>query len=84
MLLGLREYGAGVDMWAAGCVWAEMLVGEPLFTGQSGIDQLFKIFRVCGSPDTVIWPGLERLPHYQKDLFPEWRKVCTFTPFSSL
>jgi len=32
-------------MWAVGCIFAEMITGQPLFPGDAEIDQLFKIFR---------------------------------------
>eukprot|EP01025_Chloroclados_australasicus_P005579 TRINITY_DN11719_c0_g1_i2.p2 TRINITY_DN11719_c0_g1~~TRINITY_DN11719_c0_g1_i2.p2 ORF type:complete len:250 (+),score=14.57 TRINITY_DN11719_c0_g1_i2:180-929(+) len=44
ILLGDRYYSTGVDIWALGCIMAELLTGSPLFLGQSEIDQLLKIF----------------------------------------
>ena len=58
-LLGTRTYSSPVDVWAAGLVFAELLRGSPLFTGQSSIDQLHRIFSVLGFPDTSAtgdWP----------------------------
>ena len=46
LLYGAREYGSGVDVWAAGCVLAELLGGVPVFPGQTDIDQLIKA-RAC-------------------------------------
>ena len=37
-----------VDIWAIGCLASEMLTGEPLFAGESDIDQLFHIVRCFG------------------------------------
>lgn len=37
-------------MWSTGCVIAEMILGEPLFPGDSGIDQLVEIIKVLGTP----------------------------------
>ena len=34
-------------MWSAGCVMAELLLGHPLFPGESGVDQLVEIIKVC-------------------------------------
>ncbi|KAK9803373.1 hypothetical protein WJX72_000380 [[Myrmecia] bisecta] len=42
------SYGAPVDMWAIGCIMAEMVDGEPLFPGDSDIDQLYRIQRLLG------------------------------------
>lgn len=49
-ILGSTEYTSAVDLWAAGCVLAEMLLGLPLFTGKDGIDQLLEIIKVRGTP----------------------------------
>lgn len=40
LLLNSSIYDSSVDIWAAGCVFAEMLLGKPLFEGQHEIDQL--------------------------------------------
>jgi serine/threonine protein kinase len=40
-------------MWAFGCILAELAVNEPLFNGDSEIEQLYKIFRFIGSPNPV-------------------------------
>jgi len=37
-----------VDVWAVGCLLVEMLTGEPLFPGDSDIDQLYHIVKVFG------------------------------------
>eukprot|EP00818_Percolomonas_sp_WS_P010820 CAMPEP_0117446738 /NCGR_PEP_ID=MMETSP0759-20121206/6503_1 /TAXON_ID=63605 /ORGANISM="Percolomonas cosmopolitus, Strain WS" /LENGTH=511 /DNA_ID=CAMNT_0005239029 /DNA_START=224 /DNA_END=1759 /DNA_ORIENTATION=- len=41
-------YSPKVDVWAAGCLMAELLDGEPLFAGKNDVDQLYKIQEVCG------------------------------------
>lgn len=46
VLLGSRHYSTAIDMWSVGCIFAEMVMrGNPLFPGDSEIDQIFKIFR---------------------------------------
>lgn len=47
LLVGDR-YGKEVDIWAVGCLYCEMMTGEPLFPGESDIDQLFQIVRILG------------------------------------
>ena len=42
LLFGAADYGAGVDVWAAGCVFAELLLLWPLFPGEDDIDQLLQ------------------------------------------
>jgi len=74
VLLGSRHYSTAVDMWSVGCIFAEMaLQGQPLFPGDSEIDQIFKIFRILGTPNDEIWPGVGKLPDY-KPTFPQWSK----------
>eukprot|EP00056_Hartaetosiga_gracilis_P017401 m.7169 g.7169 ORF g.7169 m.7169 type:complete len:442 (-) comp5671_c0_seq1:840-2165(-) len=48
LLVGDAQYGAKVDLWALGCVFAEMLTGNPLWPGKSDIDQLYHIVQSFG------------------------------------
>eukprot|EP00434_Breviolum_minutum_P013649 symbB.v1.2.012034.t1/scaffold756.1/size166813/4 len=50
LILSTRDHNTSVDMWAAGCVLGEMLLHQPLFAGKDGIDQLFKIMEILGTP----------------------------------
>jgi len=80
ILLGGRQYAVGVDMWSIGCIFAEMVNGHALFPGDSEIDELFKIFRLLGTPTEETWPGVSAYKDY-KTTFPSWRgegvaKVC--------
>ncbi|XP_069123153.1 cyclin-dependent kinase-like 2 isoform X4 [Argopecten irradians] len=49
LLVGDTKYGRAVDVWAIGCLLAEMLTGEPLFPGESDIDQLYHIVKCFGN-----------------------------------
>ncbi|XP_043916291.1 cyclin-dependent kinase-like 2 [Protopterus annectens] len=49
LLVGDTKYGKAVDIWAVGCLVVEMLTGEPLFPGDSDIDQLYQIMKCFGS-----------------------------------
>ncbi|CAM8892919.1 unnamed protein product [Rhodiola kirilowii] len=71
ILLGSRHYSTPVDVWSVGCIFAEMVNQCPLFPGDSEIDELFKIFRVLGTPNEETWPGVNSLPDY-KSAFPKW------------
>jgi len=71
VLLGAKFYSTAVDTWSLGCIFAEMLTRRPLFPGDSEIDQLFRIFRVLGTPTEATWPGVSSLPDY-KPVFPRW------------
>ena len=75
ILLGGRQYSTGVDMWSIGCIFAEMATRKPLFPGDSEIDEIFKIFRILGTPTEQEWPGVTSFPDF-KASFPKWdRKV---------
>jgi len=72
VLLGSRHYSTAIDMWSVGCIFAEMVLqGAPLFPGDSEIDQIFKIFKLLGTPNEESWPGVSQLPDY-KPTFPQW------------
>ncbi|VDP75995.1 unnamed protein product [Schistosoma curassoni] len=48
LLVGDTKYGRPIDIWAIGCLASEMLTGDPLFPGDSDIDQLHRIVRCLG------------------------------------
>ncbi|KAL1845771.1 Cyclin-dependent kinase catalytic subunit [Paecilomyces lecythidis] len=76
ILLGGRQYSTGVDMWSVGAIFAEMCTRKPLFPGDSEIDEIFKIFRLLGTPDESIWPGVTSFPDF-KASFPKWKREST-------
>ena len=49
LLVGDTRYGKQVDIWSCGCLLAELLTGIPLFPGESDIDTLQKIMKLCGN-----------------------------------
>ncbi|XP_038151771.1 cyclin-dependent kinase 6 [Cyprinodon tularosa] len=49
-------YMSSVDMWSAGCIFAELFLLRPLFKGYSEVQQLQKIFEVIGLPSEEEWP----------------------------
>jgi glycogen synthase kinase 3 beta len=50
IIFGSTSYNCSIDLWAAGCIMAEMVIGQPLFTGTNGIDQGCEIMKVLGTP----------------------------------
>ncbi|KNA18765.1 hypothetical protein SOVF_067640 [Spinacia oleracea] len=64
LLLGATNYGPAVDIWSAGCIFAELLHGKPIMSGRNEPEQLHKIFELCGSPDEVNWPGASEIRWY--------------------
>ena len=64
VLLGNKIYGTTVDMWSIGCIFAEMVSGKPLFTGNSESDQLKKIFEIKGTPNDNYASSLKELSEW--------------------
>ncbi|KAJ1291730.1 hypothetical protein BS78_02G338400 [Paspalum vaginatum] len=62
LLLGSTHYNAAVDLWSVGCVFAEMYRGKPILQGRTEVEQLHKIFKLCGSPADDYWKK-SKLPH---------------------
>ncbi|KAL5098743.1 hypothetical protein RYX36_003070 [Vicia faba] len=55
LLLGATDYGVGIDMWSVGCILAELFVGKPIMPGRTEVEQMHKIFKLCGSPSEEYW-----------------------------
>ncbi|KAH0716260.1 hypothetical protein KY284_009165 [Solanum tuberosum] len=62
LLLGATEYGVAIDMWSAGCILAELSAGKPIMPGRTEVEQMHKIFKLCGSPSEEYWKK-SKLPH---------------------
>jgi cyclin-dependent kinase len=71
VLLGSRKYSTPVDIWSIGCIFAEMVNGSPLFKGTTDETQLDMIFRLMGTPNEMIYPGINELPEWRED-FPQY------------
>lgn len=61
LLLGETKYGTAVDIWSAGCILAEVILGRPIFTGKTDMDQLKLIFDLIGTPSDKSWEGFSEL-----------------------
>jgi len=46
LIFGSTDYSTAIDVWSHGCVFAELLIGSPIFPGSSGVDQLVEIIKV--------------------------------------
>jgi len=80
LLYGAKEYTQSVDLWAVGCILAEMINKAPLFPGETDIDQLATVVKCLGNPSETVWPGVSRLPDFKKISFPPidpipWKKL---------
>ncbi|NXM81638.1 CDK10 kinase, partial [Oenanthe oenanthe] len=62
LLLGMTTQTTSIDMWAAGCILAELLAHKPLLPGTSEIHQIDLIVQLLGTPNENIWPGFSKLP----------------------
>eukprot|EP00026_Physarum_polycephalum_P003454 Phypoly_transcript_03465.p1 GENE.Phypoly_transcript_03465~~Phypoly_transcript_03465.p1 ORF type:complete len:338 (-),score=55.26 Phypoly_transcript_03465:176-1189(-) len=78
LLYGAKSYSDAIDMWAVGCIFAELMLRNPYFPGSSDIEQLSCIFSALGTPDEQIWPGVSSLPDYVP------YNYCPPTPFRQL
>ncbi|KAI8907303.1 kinase-like domain-containing protein [Gorgonomyces haynaldii] len=88
LIFGSTTYGVTIDVWSSGCVMAELILGQPLFPGESGVDQLVEIIKVLGTPTREQIKDMN--PNYTEYKFPQikacpWSKVFrsrTTTPES--
>uniref|UniRef100_A0A4W3JIT9 non-specific serine/threonine protein kinase n=1 Tax=Callorhinchus milii TaxID=7868 RepID=A0A4W3JIT9_CALMI len=56
VLLRSTNYSSPIDLWAVGCIMAELYTLRPLFPGSSEVDEIFKICQVLGTPKKNDWP----------------------------
>jgi len=71
LLLGERNYGPMIDMWGAGCIFAEMYTRTPIMQGQSESSQLRIISQLCGSINTDVWPDVAKYDLYHRIELPK-------------
>ena len=71
IMLGCNTYTTAVDGWSAACVIAEMSNKDPFLPGDSEIDQIHKIFKLLGTPDDRVMPGVTELPYWRNN-YPDW------------
>lgn len=78
LIFGATDYSPAIDVWSSGCVMAELMLGHPLFPGESGVDQLVEIIKVLGTPTKEEIMAMNR--NYTEFKFPQikslsWSKV---------
>ncbi|CAO1630445.1 unnamed protein product [Parajaminaea phylloscopi] len=71
LIFGATNYTTNIDIWSTGCVMAELMQGQPLFPGESGIDQLVEIIKVLGTPSREQIKTMN--PNYMEHKFPQIR-----------
>jgi serine/threonine protein kinase len=67
ILLGIKAYATAVDVWSAGCIFAELCSRRPLFPGDSDWDTIRRIFEQLGTPTESTWPGVTGLDNFNPD-----------------
>ncbi|XDV30884.1 hypothetical protein PO909_033714 [Leuciscus waleckii] len=89
LIFGATDYTSSIDVWSAGCVLAELLLGQPIFPGDSGVDQLVEIIKVLGTPTReqiremnpnyteFKFPQIKAHP-WTKDKLPQWEPGASF------
>lgn len=85
LLLGARHYTPAIDLWAIGCIFAELIGLQPIFKGEEAkmdskktvpfqANQLQRILKILGTPTPKTWPHLQKYPEYEQlSKFPKYR-----------
>lgn len=81
LIFGATNYTTKIDIWSAGCVIAEMILGQPLFPGESGIDQLVEIIKVLGTPTLEDISKMN--PEYMEHTFPPIKSILLLKIFKN-
>ncbi|KAJ2854889.1 glycogen synthase kinase 3 [Coemansia asiatica] len=69
LIFGATNYTGKIDIWSAGCVFAELMMMQPIFPGESGIDQLVEIIKILGTPSKEQIRTMN--PNYVDHRFPQ-------------
>lgn len=77
LLLGATQYGPAIDMWSAGCIFAELLLRKPILPGKNEFEQIDLIFKLLGTPDEQGWPNCKKLQYYDMILAQTPRKYAS-------
>lgn len=62
ILLGATTYSTAIDMWSVGCIFAELILKEPLFQAHGELELISMIFKLLGPPTKNSWPEYSTLP----------------------
>ncbi|KAI8065496.1 kinase-like domain-containing protein [Gongronella butleri] len=65
-------YTLAVDVWSIGCIFAEMMLLDTLFTSSTELEQLIQTFRLFGTPSTSIWPDYKFMDYYHPGYPRKW------------
>lgn len=78
LIFGATEYTPSIDLWSSGCVIAEMVLQQPIFAGESSLEQIVEIIKVLGTPNKQQIQSMN--PEYTEYRFPvikpeSWERV---------
>mmetsp|Transcript_29711 Transcript_29711/g.41824 ORF Transcript_29711/g.41824 Transcript_29711/m.41824 type:complete len:373 (-) Transcript_29711:67-1185(-) len=82
LLFGAKHYTRAVDVWAVGCIFAELITTNPLFPGKEKDSknpnlfqdsQIEKLFQIYGKPNEEIWPDVVHLPDWKTKNPARWK-----------
>ena len=73
LIFGNSNYTTAIDVWSVGCVIAELMLGQPIFPGESGVDQLVEIIKILGTPSKEQIQAMN--PDYKEYRFPQIRQL---------
>lgn len=87
LIFGATDYSASIDVWSAGCVMSELLLGKPLFCGETSVDQLVEIIKVLGTPASEEIMSMN--PSYTEFRFPDvkgqtWNEIFDHVSSSAI
>jgi serine/threonine protein kinase len=68
LIFGATEYGFAIDVWSAGCVFAEMMLCTPIFAGETSVDQKMEIIKVWQGYSCTVWRLTMNLMRMDADL----------------
>jgi cyclin-dependent kinase 7 len=72
LLLGAKHYDGGVDIWAVGIIFAELMLRVPYLPGADDVDQIEVTFRALGTPKDDMWDYVSSLPGYNNlSMYPQ-------------
>lgn len=88
IMLTWQKYDVEVDIWSAGCIFAEMLDGKPLFPGKDHVNQFSIITELLGTPpddviNTIASENVGRLTTFpSKTLYLQNDRLCGLSNLS--
>lgn len=66
LIFGATDYSSAIDTWSHGCVFAELLLGQPLFPGESNVDQV-RAFASADVPCCALFAFVSSGVHFPRN-----------------